>query len=80
MKKTKEIPKVIYDMLIDINIDKDFRIQLAKELDIEMPDDHLEDLKQLFDDKMLEDAEDILNEQKQNYINNLEESPMEDIK
>ena len=67
-------------MLIDINIDKDFRIQLAKELDIEMPDDHLEDLKQLFDDKMLEDAEDILNEQKQNYINNLEESPMEDIK
>lgn len=77
MKKTKEIPKIIYDMLIDINIDKDFRIKMAKELKIEMPDDHLEDLKSIYDDKMLEDAEDILQEEKENYFNNLEETPEE---
>lgn len=72
MKKTKEIPKIIYDMLTDLNIDRDFRERMARELGIEMPDDHEEEFKQCYNDKMLEDAYEIEQEEKANYFNNLD--------
>ena len=72
MKKTKEIPKIIYDMLMDINIDKDFRIKMAKELKIEMPDDHLEDIKNDFDLSILKEADDSARAEQEEYINHLE--------
>ena len=72
MKKTKEIPKIIYDMLTDLNIDRDFREKMAKELGVEMPDDHEEEFKQCYNDKMLEDAYEIEQEEKANYFNNLD--------
>lgn len=73
MKKTqKEIPTVIYNMLTDLNIDRDFRERMASELGIEMPDDHEEEFKQCYNDKMLEDAYDIEQEEKANYFNNLD--------
>lgn len=78
MKKTKEIPKIIYDMLMDINIDKDFRIAMAKELKIEMPDDHLEDIKNDFDLSMLKEADDSARYEQEAGIN--DDEPMEDIK
>lgn len=37
MKNKKEIPKIIYDMLIDKNIDIEFREKIAQSLKIEMP-------------------------------------------
>ena len=72
MKKTKEIPKIIYDMLTDLNIDRDFRERMARELGIEIPDDHEEEFKQCYNDKMLEDAYEIEQEEKANYFNNLD--------
>ena len=78
MKKTKEIPKIIYDMLMDINIDKDFRIKMAKELKIEMPDDHLEDIKNDFDLSMLKETDDSARYEQESGIN--DEEPMKDIK
>ncbi|MFA5300808.1 MAG: hypothetical protein WC389_21670 [Lutibacter sp.] len=60
-------------MLTDISVDKNFRLQLAKELNIEMPDDHLEDIKNDFDLSMLKEIDETEKE-KQEYINNLEEN------
>lgn len=71
-KQTKEIPTVIYNMLTDLNIDRDFRERMARELGIEMPDDHEEEFKQCYNDKMLEDAYDVEQEEKANYFNNLD--------
>lgn len=73
MKKTqKEIPTVIYNMLTDLNIDRDFRERIARELGIEMPDDHEAEFEQCRNDKLLEDAYDVEQEQKANYFNNLD--------
>jgi uncharacterized protein (UPF0147 family) len=70
MKKTKEIPKVIANIIEDTNISRDFREQIARSIGVEIPDDHLEDIRDCYDLSMLKEIDE--QEQKEYYFNNLD--------